>query len=403
VADVQTNRPALLKSPRFAGLVALALAAELGYAVLNISTLPVYLRQERGLPEGKIGLALVAFLLSEALFKSFMGRLADRFGPRPFMLAGPALSLVACLATLALPNGPLAFPAILALRVVDGLAAATFWPAAFSYAGDLTEPNRRQEAMSLLNLCYLLGLAVALPLGGLVDDLAHSARAGLFLAAGLFAVTGTLSLAFVHAPHASQPEPETAKLGLDLAILAPVLLTLVTFVGVGFPMAILKLFAVDALHLTETQFGALVIPGALAMAALSVPLARVGQRLGSTNSVRLGLGLCAAGMSAIAAGAGLPALRNLAVLAVAAIPVGLGFVLALPAWMAAVSQIDPKRQGSNLGAVMAAQGFGAIVGAPIGALLYEHGHYSPFIACAACIWAGWLLSLAILKPAKPLT
>ncbi len=39
--------------------------------------------------------------------------------------------------------------------------------------------------------------------------------------------------------------------------------------------------------------------------------------------------------------------------------------------MASISDIDPKCRGANLGAVMTAQGLGAIVGAPIGAFMYE--------------------------------
>jgi DHA1 family multidrug resistance protein-like MFS transporter len=410
-------RQGLIRRPAVLGLVAIALAAELGYAVLNISTMPVYLRGDRHFGEGTIGLVLVAFLLSEAVFKGFMGRLADRFGSKPFMVLGPALSFTACILTFLIPKtggSPSEIAELMGLRVIDGVAAASFWPAAFAYVGLLTEEDRRQEAMSLLNLCYLLGLALALPLGGLIDDLTRSHQAGLVLAAGLFGTAALLSFAIVRMKSSPTVTEASESHGRpDFKLIAwPVALTLVTFVGVGFPMAILKLFSQDALHLTETQFGALVIPGALVMAGLSVPVARIGERLGSARSVHLGLGLCAAGMMIIGLGAWFPDLRNVILLAVAAAPVGLGFTLALPAWMASVSAIDSSRQGANLGAVMAAQGFGAILGAPLGGVLYEKlqplglhlglgrefGYYSPFFACGVCVTAGWALSLFATKP-----
>jgi MFS family permease len=90
---------------------------------------------------------------------------------------------------------------------------------------------------------------------------------------------------------------------------------------------------------------------------------------------------------------------------VGGLPLGLGFLLTIPAWMASVSDIDPKRRGANIGAVMTAQGLGAIIGAPIGGFLYEYlipvlgvhvAHYSPFLCCSACVTAGWLLSLRML-------
>jgi hypothetical protein len=79
--------------------------------------------------------------------------------------------------------------------------------------------------------------------------------------------------------------------------------------------------------------------------------------------------------------------------------------------MASVTDIDERRRGANLGAVMTAQGVGAIAGAPVGAAFYEKlqpvgmslglgadfGRYSPFLGCAACVAAGWMLSLRILR------
>ena len=398
----------LIRTPGIFGLVVIALCAELGYAVLNISTMPVYLRSDRHFGEGSIGIFLAAFLVSEAVAKGSLGQLADRWGARRFMIAGPLISLVACISTILLPKtggSPGEIAALLGFRLLDGIAAGIFWPAAFAYAGRLAADDRRQEAMSLLNLCYLLGLGLALPIGGLADDLTHSHAAGLVMAIGFFALAGVLSMVLVGQSAGSAPEATKPQAAAD-SILWPVVLTLVTFVGVGFPMAILKLFAQDAFHLSESQFGALVIPGALLMAGLSVPCARFGAKIGTGLSVQLGLGLCAAGTLVIGLGALLPWLRHPALVALAAIPVGFGFTLALPAWMASVGEINPDRQAANIGAVMAAQGVGAIIGTPLGALLYEKGqhlglgvtfgYFSPFLGCGVCILFGFLLSLVVL-------
>ena len=82
--------------------------------------------------------------------------------------------------------------------------------------------------------------------------------------------------------------------------------------------------------------------------------------------------------------------------------------------MASVSDINPEKRATNIGAVMTAQGVGAMIGAPIGAAMYEKfqplgvqlrlgdsfGRYSPFIGCAVCVVAGFLLSLKILHEPK---
>jgi MFS family permease len=118
-------------------------------------------------------------------------------------------------------------------------------------------------------------------------------------------------------------------------------------------------------------------------------------------------------MTIIALGAFLPGMRSLWVLAMGGIPVGLGFLITIPAWYSSVSEIDEERRASNIGAVMTAQGLGAIVGSMLGSQAYERldgttrfigitvdssfAHYSPFLGCAVCVVLGWLLSLLLLR------
>lgn len=406
-----TRRPAVLR------LLVVALLAEIGFAVVNISTMPVYLANERHFGESAIGLVLTAFLLSEAAFKSPMGHLAERFGRKNLMVVGPALCAMTPLLSLAVPHNLGANETLLfvALRIVDGLGAAMIWPATFAAMADLVEEGEQQQAMSLLNVCYLLGIALALPIGGIVNDLTGRTWSSLVLASFLFAgVAVTVARSMRPDGKAHRPPPPEHST-IELAQLAEtareipayVALAVVIFVGIGFPMAIIKLFAQQQFGMSESAFGALVFPAAIAMAVLSVPMSRYGERLGRVRAVHLGLGLCSGGLTLIALGAFFKGLQTPWALALGAIPVGIGFLLAIPAWMTSVSEINPHRRAANLGVVMTAQGVGAIIGAPLGALLYEKlqvfgtdfGRYSPFVGCAVFVVAGWVLSLRILGEA----
>ena len=75
-------------------------------------------------------------------------------------------------------------------------------------------------------------------------------------------------------------------------------------------------------------------------------------------------------------------------------------------------RISKKRRAANIGAVMTAQGLGAIVGTLLGSQAYERlgeatfaglkfstefARYSPFVGCAICLTVGWLLSLRLLR------
>lgn len=412
-------RPALLR------LILVALLAEIGYSVLNFSTMPVYLRDDRHFGVTSIGFVFVSYLLCEAIFKGWMGHLADKFGPRNLMAFGPLISVFTSLLSLAVPHTggkiweELAF---IGLRALDGLGAAMLWPAAYAAVGDVAEGHERQQAMSYLNTCYMLGIALALPIGGIVNDVSGVRWASLLLAAGLFlAVSLTVFIFVPIGPHVTDEETGEISTGLqDLlgcikSIPSYLLLAVVIFAGIGFPMPIVKLFAQDQFRMSESAFGALVFPAAIAMAALSVPMAKFGEKIGRFRSVHLGIGLCTAGMLTIGSGAIAPVMRTPLVLAVASIPVGIGFLLAVPAWMASVSDLNPKKRGINLGAVMTAQGIGAIIGAPIGSALYGKlgplgvnlgfGHsfarYSPFLGCGLCVGIGWILSFKLLREPKP--
>jgi MFS transporter, DHA1 family, multidrug resistance protein len=371
----------VFRRPAVARLLLIALFAEIGYATLNISAMPVYLREDRQFGESVIGLVLVAFLLSEAVFKSPMGHLADRYGHRKLMILGPALSVGTALLSLAVPHGwgGYEIASFILLRALDGVGAAMLWPAAFAAVGDAVDDKERQQAMSLLNLCYMLGIALALPIGGYVNDLTHTKWASLVLAAAVFGGVALASLRFapVRAKQVTTDEVEHGEfkfadfLASMRQIPAFLTLAIVIFAGIGFPMAIIKLFAKDAYGMSESGFGLLVFPAAISMAVLSVPMTRLGERMGRVRAVHIGIGICTLGLWVIASGMVVPFMRQPWILAIGGIPVGVGFLLAIPAWMASVSDIDPRRRAANLGAVMTAQGLGAMIGAPLGGLLYE--------------------------------
>ena len=425
LAEPPVEEKAVWRRKSVLNLLVIALFAELGYAVLNISTMPVYLTKDRGLGADSAALVLLAFLLSETIFKGPMGHLADHVGRRRLMVIAPLLTVVTSLLSFLVPHGLGHMEVVLfiLLRVVDGIGAAMFWPAAYAASGDAVDDKDRQQAMSLLNACYFVGVAFALPIGGAVEDIFKPA-ASLILAAALFAMVAIAVWRMmpqdVKHPH-SEEHPVEGEFNLmqfvSTAKQIPqyLALSIVTFIGIGFPMAIIKLFALDQFGMTSSQFGVFVVlPGAGAMVVLSVPMAKYGERLGRARAVHYGMGMCAVGIGFIALGAFIPFLRAPWALAIGGIPVGIGFLLAIPAWMASVSDLHPRRRAANLGAVMTAQGLGAIIGVPIGGLAYQRlamfgpdfARYSPFVGCAICITAGWMISLRILHPppvARPAT
>jgi len=394
----------------FWALVLMAGFAELGYVTLNISAMPVYLRDTIGLGESTVTAVGSIFLLTEAVFRAPMGMLSDRFGRRRLMLIGPLITCFTAITTVFVHH-PLWF---LLLRGLDGLGAAMLWPAAYAAIGDTVPPERRSWAMSFLNMTYMSGIALGPLAGGLANDLTGKKTASFYLVAVLFAIAVLIIWRFYPCdgrPQASQADPAHSEfsfrafLGAVRLVPGHLLLAFVVFFGTGLIMLLVKLYAMDEFQISETVFGLGLVFPALLIGALSVPIGHWSDRIGHVPSVRLGLAGGALVMWAIV----LPAKPHPLLVLLAAGVGALSFVLALAAWMAELSEVYPERRGVVLGAAGTAQGIGSILGALLGGVLYEHvsltigdwhipSHRVPFIGCALMLTLGTLLSLIVLHP-----
>ncbi len=399
---------AVWRRPEVFRLLLVALAAELGFAVLNVSVMPVFL-DDRGLSGKVIATVFATFLLAEALLKGFAGHMADKYGRRLFMILAPAMMVCTPLLTMLVPVGsPFQVAAFIGLRVIDGLAAAMLWPALYAAVGDVVAVGEKAQGMSLLNVCFMIGLATGPLVGGLLNDSFGSLSPSFYLASALFGGTALVAVVFAKRDsrrHRMERGEHVEEHGLrDLWACArsiPMVLGLavLVFFGAGILAPVIKLLASQLYGLSETQFGLLLLPAAAAMAVLGIPLGRWAEKIGSSRAVKFGLILAAVGMWCVAVGAWAPFARGLLVLGVSAALVGVGFLVAVPAWQAAVSHIDPKKSGSYLGAVMTAQGIGAILGASVGGAFFDVDKYLPIIACAVMLSISAIVSpFAIPKP-----
>jgi MFS family permease len=410
-------------------MAAVAGLAELAYAIVNVSTLPVYVKFGLGLPK-IVGFAITAFLLSEAVLNGVMGVMADRLGRRRLMVVGPLISVFTCAATafLRVPEGGSStgiVAALLALRFIDGAGAAMLWPAIFASIGDRVPKERQASAMSVLNVTYMMGLAFGPLVGGLLNDFFGRQMAlpttdprrymPSFAAAGVcFLICSAIALVVaprrVARPTATTPHtPEPADAGHAPVSLAdigaalrrsPMLLVvvLVVFLGIGLISPNVKLFAMEKFHISEGFFGKLLLVPALVVAVLSVPVGRLGDLWGRARAIHVGMAVCAVSLWMIIIW------ENVWAMVVLGSLLGIGFVLTFPAYMALLSDIGGKgARGSLIGAVRTAQGVGMLIGAGFASPLYERSTLLPFIIAGVLVTLGFLLSLVSVREPKAAT
>jgi MFS family permease len=128
-----------------------------------IPLFPLY-ASEQGADLHMIGLMTAAFLVTNLCCLYAAGKLSDRLGRRPLMAAG-LLGFALCSVGFLWLRNPWAF---VALRAVEGVAAACFLPAALAYVADRYPAEERGVRIAQLAMAENLGLLLGPVFGGLM-------------------------------------------------------------------------------------------------------------------------------------------------------------------------------------------------------------------------------------------
>ncbi len=405
-------------------IVLVAAFAELSYTTVNMSAMAVYIQYGIKIDLRWIAICSGVFIAMEGLLKSPMGILGDRYGRKILMVTGPLVSVVTALLTPHVSN-----PYVLVfLRILDGVGAAALWPAAFALIGDHIPENKRASAMSLFNLAYLIGIALGPALGGGVNDFtfhylhttfAHSKEASFYLASVMFAATALVAFLMIPNAPPTAPQRTAAQMGQEhvgesrfnfrefLKMLGrmpmTLLMTFITFLGVGLVVSYFKVFTLEHFNLTESRFGLMMIGPALVVASLAIPMGRLGDKIGKARAVQIGIGICTVSFWLLIL------LSHQWILIILGSLLGIGSAIAFPAWMALITtECDSKQRGAVVGAVGTAQGIGALIGVVLSSFLYKIGafnfgglaipaHGAPFLGCAVMLTVAFFLGVFTLR------
>jgi predicted MFS family arabinose efflux permease len=376
------TRPALL-TPAFVTVTLAALAYFTGDGVL-IPAVPRYTHGPLGAGDVAVGLVVAAFSLSAFFLRPWAGRVADRWGRRPLMLAGAGLFAASTLA-----YGLASSPAALAgLRLLTGAGEALFWVGALTAVADLAPAERRGEAMSLASLSLYLGIGVGPLLGELaIDRLGFAAAWALAAGCGLVAVALALRVPDTRPDDPEAGGPPARHRLVHPAGLLPGLLLLAGITGMAGFLTFVPLYALD-LGLDGSR-GVLLLFAAIVVGIRSLG-ARLPDRLGAARATRAAMALTAAGLAVAGAW------RTPAGLVVGTAVFAVGIALLTPAVLTlAVEAVGPRERGAVLGTTSSfldlALGLGP---ATLGLVAASTGRPGAFLGGAAVAAAGLLLAWA---------
>ncbi len=171
----------------------------IGFGMI-LPLLPFYAQELHASPF-QIGLLFSSYSLTQLLFAPLLGRLSDRVGRRPVLLASIAGGAASYLLFALAPN----YGILLLARSLSGLAAANY-AIAQAYMADVSPPEERSRAMGLVGAAFGLGFVLGPALGGLLahagawSGLGHrivpltaAVLSGINLAIALFGLPESLS------------------------------------------------------------------------------------------------------------------------------------------------------------------------------------------------------------------
>ena len=304
-----------------------AYPAVLAAAVLCYASLGTVLRILPELVDDRavLGLLVGAPALTAIFTRPGGGRLADRLGPAPVMLAGAALMAAGVLPALVFgATGPL-----LASRLAVGAGEGAMMSAAVLWLLRLAGPGRQGRALAHIGLANYGGLTA----GPLLASALGLARGPVLIASALLPLAGALLTVGVRAPAV---QPSSAQPG---GLLAATLLP-----GIGLMLVNFGYVALLAFGATAAGTGLVVPVFATLVIAVRMLCASVPDRAGARPTVVVSTLAAGAGLAALAlAGAPVPALAATALVAA-------GQALAVPALgLLALAGVPGDRHGAAAG------------------------------------------------------
>ncbi|GIP16815.1 tetracycline resistance MFS efflux pump [Paenibacillus montaniterrae] len=344
-----------------------------------------------------IGLMVAAFSLSQLVFSPVAGRLSDKIGRKPIIVAGMLIFAVSEWMFGASNNVALLFIA----RILGGVGAALIMPAVLAYAADVTTQQERAQGIGFINAAITTGFIIGPGIGGLVAQ--FGVRVPFYCAAiaGLVAATIT----FLLLPGAQKAESDEAEHVLDekeslplwkqlaLSVKEPYFISLIIIFIASFGLAnfetIFTLYMDDKFGFTTLDIAYIITFGSIAGAVIQATI--FGQILNKFGEFKV-ITTCLLG-AAIFIVLTLFVHKYWLIFAVTFL-VFLAMDVLRPALGTLMSKMTINQQGYVAGLNSAYTSLGNIVGPIVAGALYDVNIDYPYWVAGLVLFLCFLLSLA---------
>lgn len=253
-----------------------------------------------------LGLIFSGYAFSQVPLMPVVGRLADRFGKKLFLLTGLLMYVAAAAGYLWAPG----YRELFGFRLVSGVGAAMVVPTAYAYVGDLTPPGREGRYMGVFNIAMVAGYGLGPTLGGLIYD--GFGMQAAFTSMCVMSGAGFLVVLLFLPPSgpaalgggAADPQAGESPIGLSALARDPTMQALIVYMGAwglayGAVSTFLPVFLTEVRGATLAQVGIVLSVRSVLNGTLNYPYGRLADRVSRPVLVTIGLAAMAAGVCLI--------------------------------------------------------------------------------------------------------
>ncbi|MCP4669692.1 MAG: MFS transporter [Desulfobacula sp.] len=323
-----------------------------------VPLLPVY-ANDLGATGIYVGLIFGSFSISRTFLLPVFGRLSDKKGRKPFIVAGLFAYTLISMAFVFSDN----VETLIILRFIQGAASAMVMPVVQAYVGEITPAGQEGYSMGLFNLSMFLSLSLGPLMGGFIKDIFSLDAA--FICMGILSAVGLLLCVFLLPPVSSEKAGTREKqmapwsnLLRDRTIISIFIFRYAYVACIGVIWCFLPVFADVEFGLSGSLTGVLVMLGVFVAGLLQIPMGWTADRINKNFMIITGGIISTIGMI-------LPYWSSSFSDLVAAVTIfGIGGGISMPAIMAyAVIKGDAKEaMGSVMSIMTMAHSLGMLTG-----------------------------------------
>jgi len=342
----------------------------------------------------EIALLFTLYSLMQFLFAPIWGRLSDRIGRRPVLIAG----LLGGGAGLLLFGAGDRLMTLYLARGLSGLMSSAALPTAMAYVADVTDEKRRGHGMGAMGAAMGLGFIFGPGIGGALARFGHATP---FLVAGLLMIVTGLAAAMLLPESLQRPTPASDGAWFHLpapwkALGSPLLRFYGVAFTVPFAMAALEttfpLLLRDRLGMGAHEMGWMFLfMGTAVFLVQGFALGRVINAAGEERVMRAGLLINAVGFLLVPQATGAIGMTAALVLC------GVGNQVMRPTNASLITKRNLGGQGEAIGVMDSFDSLGRILGPVLAGPVYAWSAHAPYLVSAA-ILALCLLVLVVTAP-----